>query len=88
MIFLHAQSQPLLKSTKTILERACVRVCVSVILTGQFLSCMWANLAETLVDGRDRSWLPCHQVAPRSATRGRHLSVKGAFSQLSVGRFG
>ena len=29
----------------------CLSVCVSVILTGQFLSCMWANLADTLVDG-------------------------------------
>ena len=36
------------------------------------LSCLWADLAETLVDGRGRSWLPCHQVAPKSATRGRH----------------
>ena len=47
-----------------------------------FLSCLWANLVDTWVDGRDRSWLPCHQVAPRSATRGRHYSMKGSFSAV------
>ena len=45
-----------------------MRACVRVILTGQLLSCLWADLNDTLVDGRDRSWLPggaqiCHQVA-------------------------
>ena len=34
-------------------------------------SCLQADLADTLADGRGRSCLPCHQVAPRSATRGR-----------------
>ena len=28
------------------------------------LGCLWANLAETLVDGWGRSWLRCH-VATR-----------------------
>ena len=41
-------------STKTITERVCVCVCV-VILPGQLLSCLWANLVDTLVDGCGRS---------------------------------
>ena len=44
---------------------------MSVILTGQLLSCLWVDLADTLVEGRGRSWLPSHQVAPKSATSGR-----------------
>ena len=30
------------------------------------LSCLWADLVDTLVHGQGRSWLPCHQVAPKS----------------------
>ena len=39
------------------------------------LSCLWADLADTLVDGRGRSWLPCHQMAHKSATRGHQNQI-------------
>ena len=63
-------------------------VCLSVRCPGQLLSCLWADLAETLVDGQVGHGYHCHQVAPQLANRGRCWSVKGAFSQLSEDRFG
>ena len=46
---------------------ACLRVCVRAFLTGQLLSCLWPDSADTLVDGRAMSWLVgaliIHQVA-------------------------
>ena len=39
------------------------------------LRCLWTDLTDTLVHGQGRSCLPCHQVAPKSATRGRHQSA-------------
>ena len=43
-----------------------------------YFSCLWSDLADTLVDGRSRSLLPCHQVAPWSPTRWHSWRAKSA----------
>ena len=60
---------------------------LSVRCNNRLLVCLWANLTETLMDGRVGHGYHCHQVAPQSPNRGRRWIVKGALSQLSVGRF-
>ena len=48
------------------------------------LSCLWADLADTLVDGQGRSWLPCHQVVPWSPTRWRFWRAKSAIPRALI----